>query len=121
MKGTKVGSYIIDGKIGEGGMGVVYSAKHDRMNRKAVVKMLRKELADNPEMAKRFENEANAAASIGHPGIVQVFDIGQLADGSLYIVMELLRGESMQDRLNRQGRVRISQAISMIRQAAAPA
>jgi serine/threonine-protein kinase len=118
MKGTKVGSYIIEGKLGEGGMGVVYSAKHDRMNRKAVVKMLRKELADNPEMAKRFENEANAAASIGHPGIVQVFDIGQQADGSLYIVMELLRGESMQDRRNRQGHVRISQAISMIRQAA---
>jgi serine/threonine-protein kinase len=118
MKGTKIGSYIIEDKIGEGGMGVVYSAKHDRMNRPAVVKMLRKELADNPELAKRFENEATAAASIGHPGIVQVFDIGQREDGSLYIVMELLQGESMQTRLDRMGRVPMSQAISMIRQAA---
>ncbi len=118
MKGTKVGSYIIEDKIGEGGMGVVYSAKHARMTQRAVVKVLHKHLAEKPEMAKRFENEANAAASIGHPGIVQVFDIGTREDGSLYIVMELLPGESLQDRLERLGRLPVEQAIGFLIQCA---
>lgn len=118
MKGTQVGSYIIDEKIGEGGMGVVYSAKHARMNRMAVVKVLRKHLIESPEMARRFENEANAAASIGHPGIVQVFDIGQQQDGSLYIVMELLAGESLQDRLDRLGKLTVRQATRIVNQCA---
>ena len=118
MKGTKVGSYVIEEKIGEGGMGVVFLAKHARINQQAVVKVLHKHLADKPEMAKRFENEANAAASIGHPGIVQVFDIGQQDDGSLYIIMELLAGESLQDRLDRLGTLPIPQAIAIISQCA---
>jgi serine/threonine-protein kinase len=118
MKGTQVGSYIIEEKIGEGGMGVVYSAKHARMNQQAVVKVLRKHLVESPDIARRFENEANAAASIGHPGIVQVFDIGQQEDGSLYIVMELLAGESLQDRLDRLGKLPVEQAVRIANQCA---
>tara|TARA_R110002073_G_scaffold177151_1_gene334930 strand:- start:44721 stop:46853 length:2133 start_codon:yes stop_codon:yes gene_type:complete len=118
IRGTQVGNYQIEEQIGEGGMGVVYSAKHARMTGRAVVKVLHKQFAHNPSIAKRFENEANAAASIGHPGIVQIFDVGTADDGSLYIVMELLEGESLQARVNRLGKLPVAEALSIIRQAA---
>lgn len=118
IRGTKVGNYQIEEQIGEGGMGVVYSAKHARMTGRAVVKVLHKQFAHNETIAKRFENEANAAASIGHPGIVQIFDVGKAQDGSLYIVMELLEGEGLQQRVNRLGKLPLSQALSIVRQAA---
>ncbi len=114
MEHTTIGGYLIERKLGEGGMGVVYLARHPRLNRTAVIKMLRRELADNPEIAKRFENEANAAASIGHPGIVDVYDIGHTEYGSLYIVMEQLGGESLQTRLDRVGVLPAAQAVGII-------
>jgi len=117
MQGTHIGSYIIEEKIGEGGMGVVYRARHTRMNRSVVIKMLHPKYAADPVIAKRFKNEANAAASIGHPGIVQVFDIDS-HDGALYIVMELLAGESLQQRIIRVGQMPVSQAVTLVRLAA---
>ncbi len=118
LKGAKLGSYVIEDKLGEGGMGVVYTAVHTRLNRRAVIKVLRKHLADNAQVARRFENEANAAASIGHPGIVEIYDIGQAPDGSLFIVMELLKGESLQERLDRERRLPCEQAVEIVRHCA---
>ncbi len=100
-------------------MGVVYVAEHDVMKRKAVVKVLRKELTGNEEIARRFINEATAAASIRHPGIVDVMDVGTHDTGVLYILMEHLDGESLAERIRRVGALPVDQSVAVIRQAAA--
>jgi eukaryotic-like serine/threonine-protein kinase len=105
MVGQSFGNYRVTQLIGEGGMGVVYLAEHPTIGRRAAVKILRPGLTDNPEIAKRFFNEARAANAIRHPGIVDVFDSGTLPTGVSYIVMELLEGESLAARLRRVGRL----------------
>ena len=114
--GEVVGGYQVTAKLGEGGMGVVYLAQHTIMGRKAVVKVLRPQLSSNQEMVQRFFNEARAAAAISHPGIVSVFDLGQRADGSAYIVMDFLEGESLASRLHRCGRLESKEAMAITRQ-----
>ena len=105
MIGQTFGNYRVTGLIGEGGMGVVYVAEHPGIGRRAAVKILRPGLTEDPEMTKRFFNEARAANAIRHPGIVEVFDSGTLPTGVSYIVMELLEGESLAARLRRIGRL----------------
>ena len=106
MIGQMFGNYRAIQLIGEGGMGVVYLAEHPGIGRRAAVKVLRPGLTENPEIAKRFFNEARAANAIRHPGIVEVFDSGTLPTGVSYLVMELLEGESLAARL-RRGRLPI--------------
>ena len=101
MIGETFGNYRVTELIGEGGMGVVYLAEHPAIGRRAAVKILRPGLTDNPEILKRFFNEARAANAIRHPGIVEVFDCGTLPSGVSYIVMELLEGENLAARLRR--------------------
>jgi eukaryotic-like serine/threonine-protein kinase len=108
MIGQSFGNYRVTQLIGEGGMGVVYLAEHPAIGRRAAVKVLRPGLTDNPELAKRFFNEARAANAIRHPGIVEVFDSGTLPTGVSYIVMELLEGESLSARLRRVGRLPVA-------------
>jgi eukaryotic-like serine/threonine-protein kinase len=103
MIGTTVGNYRVTKLLGEGGMGVVYEAEHPALGRRAAVKILHPELAQNTEMVNRFFNEARAANSIRHPGIVEVFDFGTLPTGASYIVMEFLEGESVASRIRRGG------------------
>lgn len=116
MIGELVGSYRVTAKLGEGGMGVVYAAEHEVMGRAAVVKVLRRQLSGDKEIVKRFFNEARAAASIRHPGIVDVYDVGFHTDGSAFIVMDRLDGESLQQRLTRVGRLGVAEAVSLTRQ-----
>ena len=106
------------GKLGEGGMGVVYLAEHKVMKKKAAVKVLRAELSNNEEIAKRFINEATAAASIPHPGIVDVMDVGTHSTGCLFILMEFLEGESLADRIRRASPLAPDDAATIIRQTA---
>ncbi len=105
MIGETFGNYRVTELIGEGGMGVVYLAEHPGIGRRAAVKVLRPGLTDNPELTKRFFNEARAANAIRHPGIVEVFDCGTLPSGTSYIVMELLEGENLAARLRQVGRL----------------
>ncbi|ACY14130.1 protein kinase domain-containing protein [Haliangium ochraceum] len=112
------GQYRVVERLAAGGMGEVYTATHDLMNREAVVKILLPEMLADASIVKRFFNEAQAAASIHHPGIVAVFDVGYAADGRAYIVMEKLRGESLQDRLDRVGRLEPAHAVTLVRQLA---
>ena len=85
-------------------MGEVWLAEHALLGRRAAIKVLRPSLSANAEMVTRFFNEARAAAVIADPGIVQIFDFGHHTDGSAYLVMELLDGESLDKRLSRVGR-----------------
>ena len=110
MIGETFGNYRVMELIGEGGMGVVYLAEHPGIGRRAAVKVLRPGLTDNPELTKRFFNEARAANAIRHPGIVEVFDCGTLPSGTAYIVMELLEGENLAARLRQVGRLPLADA-----------
>ena len=113
-----VGSYEIRSKLGEGGMGVVYLAEHPLIGRKAAVKVLLPQYSSNAMVVNRFFNEARAANLIKHPGIIDVFDFGQLPDGSAYIVMELLEGESLASRLDRDPRPPLPLVLEITRQLA---
>jgi serine/threonine protein kinase len=99
--GRTVGHYRIVEFLSRGGMGTVYRAEHDLIGKAAAVKVLRGDLSREPRMVQRFFNEAVAASAIRHPGIVEVFDFGQLPTGRAYIVMEFLDGETLACRLER--------------------
>ncbi len=100
--GEVLGKYRITKRLGEGGMGVVYAAVHERLGRPVAVKVLRRALSRNHEQSSRFQMEAELVTRIGHPNIVQVYDFGRLPDDSLYFVMEMIKGESLNDRIRRK-------------------
>ena len=93
--GASVGPYTIDALLGVGGMGEVYLARDPRLHRDVAIKVLPAALASDPDRRRRFEHEARAVASLNHPNIVAIHDVG-LAEGLPYIVMEYVRGETLQ-------------------------
>jgi serine/threonine protein kinase/tetratricopeptide (TPR) repeat protein len=96
--GTSVGHYHVLARLGEGGMGVVYEAEDLRLARRVALKFLPDSLADDPQSLLRFEREARMASSLNHPHICTIYDIGTLGRAP-YIVMELLEGETLRNRL----------------------
>jgi eukaryotic-like serine/threonine-protein kinase len=118
MVGQRIGNYEIVRRLGEGGMATVYLASHPELGRRVAVKVLNPELVRSDQMVQRFFNEARAATGIGHRGIVEVFDLGTLPSGAPYIVMELLDGESLADRMSRTGRQALGTALEIVGQAA---
>jgi serine/threonine-protein kinase len=118
MIGETVGSYRILGPLGRGGMGVVYRAEHTLMGKRVAVKTLLPELSHDPDILRRFFNEAKAAAQIRHPGIVDIYDFGNHKDGSAYIVMELLEGEALSTLLVREGRLPMERVLDLSQQIA---
>src|SRR5213594_1090373 len=94
--GTRLGPYEIVAPIGAGGMGEVYRARDTRLDRAVAVKILPAEFAQNAQLKIRFEREAKTISHLSHPNICTLFDVGEN-----YIVMELLEGESLADRLIR--------------------
>ncbi len=93
-------------------MGAVYAGEHTRITRSVAVKMLTGAMTGNEVVAQRFIREAQAASSIGHPNIIEIFDFGEEADGTHYMVMELLEGESLGDRIRRMGRLTPGEAVA---------
>ena len=98
-EGQVVGSYRITRKLGEGGMGAVFQAVNQEIGRTAAIKVLHAQFAQNPQFATRFLNEAKAANAIDHPGVVEIYEFNRLPDGTTFIVMEFLAGESLAKRL----------------------
>ncbi|HEY4182943.1 MAG TPA: protein kinase [Kofleriaceae bacterium] len=99
--GTEIEGYVVDGILGKGGMGVVYSATHAVIGKRCAIKVLRMEVSTNPTHLQRFIQEARAVNAIGHPNIIDIFDFGELPDGRAYHLMDLMVGESLRERLNR--------------------
>jgi len=95
MIGRTIGNYVVREKIGEGGMGVVYRAEHPHIKRHVAIKVLHPGADRNPEVVHRFFNEARAATEIRNAHIVEVMDFGELPEGTPYLVMEWLEGESL--------------------------
>ncbi|MBX3274373.1 MAG: serine/threonine protein kinase, partial [Sandaracinaceae bacterium] len=93
------GRYRILERLGEGGMGAVYRAEHLELEREVAVKTLAPELSTRPVNVERFQREARTASKIGHPNIVDVFDLGRAADGTPYLVMERLEGRDLDEEL----------------------
>lgn len=116
--GQLVGNFKIQSKIGQGGMGAVYAAVHKQIGRRAAVKILHGPLAKTSDYAQRFLNEARAVNILQHPNLVEIFDFGQLADGTLYIIMEFLEGESLRARLRRSRKIPQAEAMDLARQMA---
>ncbi len=107
---ARIGHYAIDRKLGQGGMGVVYAAHDERLERTVALKMM-SSLSDDDTARRRFWREARAAASVNHPNICQLYEIGE-DGGELFIAMELLEGEALSARLHR-GPLPVSEATSI--------
>jgi serine/threonine-protein kinase len=98
---TLAGRYVIEEVLGEGGMATVYRAQHKLIDRLCAVKMMNPGLSRDPVVRERFRREAKAAQRLAHPNIIEIFDQGDTDDGTSYLVMELLEGESLGTTLSR--------------------
>jgi eukaryotic-like serine/threonine-protein kinase len=100
--GTKLGPYQIVAAAGQGGMGEVYRARDTRLNRSVAIKVLPQAIAGDAERMQRFEQEARNIAALNHPNILAIYDVG-VQDGTSFLVMELLEGETLRERLEHGG------------------
>lgn len=107
--GTKLGPYEIQSPLGAGGMGEVYRAKDTRLDRTVAIKILPSHLSENPDAKQRFDREARTISSLNHPNICTLYDVGH-QDGTDFLVMEFLEGETLADRL-RKGAMPITQLL----------
>jgi len=107
------GKYRLTTLLGKGGMGSVYRGQHVVIGKQVAVKFLHSEFAGSEEVVKRFYREAQAAAAIGHEGIIDVMDVGIAPTGEPYLVMEFLEGESLADLLVRAGPLDVGAAVGV--------
>jgi serine/threonine-protein kinase len=111
---TVADRYRINRVLGEGGMGVVYAAEHMLMRKEVALKVLHGEMCTMPEVVARFEREAIAAAAIDHPNVAGATDFGRLPGGACYLVLELLKGESLRDEI-KKGPMPLERALVIMR------
>ncbi|MEW5743180.1 MAG: protein kinase [Myxococcota bacterium] len=114
LLGQTVGEYEVRRRIGAGGMGIVYECVHPIIGKRAAVKVLKPEVAEDPELMERLLSEARAVASIQHRAVIDIFGFGQLPDGRHYMVMEYLDGEPLDFLLHRVGRLPLLEALSIL-------
>lgn len=106
--------YRLENVIGEGGMAIVYKAIQINIDRPVVLKIMQWQLRGNERAIKRFEQEAKFTAKVSHPNVVSVFDVGFLAGGQPYLVMEFIKGESLRDRLEKQGQLSLATTMQIM-------
>lgn len=115
---TLHGTYVLETLLGKGGMGAVWRAAHLRLPRPVAIKVLHEHAYESEEILLRFRREAEITSQLGHPHIVEVFDFNVLDDGRAYLVMELLEGQSLRDRLRTAPPLRIDETLEIIHQTA---
>jgi serine/threonine-protein kinase len=102
--GRKIGDhYVITGKLGEGGMGYVFKAKHTMLDKEVAIKVLREDFADNPDAFERFRREAKNTSRLNHPNAVAMYDFGQTDDNLVYIILEYIKGGDLKMILGNEG------------------
>jgi len=116
--GMKLKDHELLDVIGEGGMGVVYRAQHVVLEKPVAIKVLHDRFAKQTESIEQFLVEAKAASRIRHPNIIDVTDIGTTDEGLVFMVMEYLEGENLEDRLRKVGRLSLFDAVNILRQVA---
>jgi serine/threonine protein kinase len=116
--GTRIGLYEVLGRIGAGGMGEVWLATEPRLGRQVALKVLPSHLTQDPARVRRFEQEAQAAATLNHPNICTIFAIGETGEGHHYIAMEYVEGETLRNRLSTGG-LRVRDSLDVAIQVAA--
>ncbi|MFZ5897345.1 MAG: serine/threonine protein kinase [Myxococcota bacterium] len=114
---TVAGRFTILGRIGRGSMGSVYRARQEAMRRDVALKIVRRDRAYDPETKGRFEREARAISSLTSQHTITAFDFGEAEDGSWYLAMEMLEGETVGDRLRRERRIDWLDAVRFARDA----
>lgn len=115
----RIGTYQVIRKLGEGGMGAVYEAIQEPIGRRVAIKILHPKYAQDQAICARFFNEARAVNLIDHPGVVQISDYGQLSNGTAYLVMEFLKGETLSQRQKSKGMPPLPEIMRLARQVAA--
>src|SRR5215217_5949216 len=115
--GSQLGSYDIEAVLGRGGMGVVYRALDVRLGRKVALKLLAPELADDPRFRSRFLHESHLAASIDHPGIVPIYEAGEI-DGLLFLAMRYVEGDDLGALLQHERTLDLNRTAAITRQLA---
>ncbi|MDP3277977.1 MAG: protein kinase [Deltaproteobacteria bacterium] len=108
------GKYLVQSVLGRGGMATVFAATHTWTQRQVAIKVLQPQLAQNPEIVRRFLREARAAASFRHPNVVEVLDMGALPEGGAYLALSKLEGETLADRLSRGGAMTVSECYAAL-------
>jgi serine/threonine-protein kinase len=114
---TIAGRFTVLGRLGRGSMGAVYRARQEAMGRDVALKLVRQDRAHDPETKGRFEREARAISALVSPHTVTAFDFGEAEDGSWFLAMEMLEGETVGDRLRRVGRLDWFDALRFTRDA----
>jgi serine/threonine protein kinase len=115
--GRQLGPYAIHARLGAGGMGEVYQAHDAKLGRDVAIKVLAEAFAHDPDRLSRFQREAKMLAALNHPTIATIHGLEQ-SNGTSYLVMELVSGETLQQRLARRGRLPIEDALGICRQIA---
>jgi eukaryotic-like serine/threonine-protein kinase len=110
------GRYRIEGVLGEGGMGKVYLATHVELGREVAIKILSSRVQERDLEARRLAREAKLAGTLGHPNICQVYDMGRLEDGTPYVVMEKLDGQTLSERIYLEGALSFDDSLRFLEQ-----
>ena len=117
LSGTQLGSYEVIAQIGAGGMGEVYQAHDTKLGRDVAIKVLPEAFAHDPERLSRFQREAKMLAALNHPNIATIYGLEQ-SNGTSYLVMELVAGETLAQRIKREGALPIEEALAICKQIA---
>src|SRR6202035_457339 len=115
--GSKLGAYEVTGAIGAGGMGEVYKAHDTKLGRDVAIKVLPEAFAHDAERLARFQREAKMLAALNHPNIATIYGLEQ-SDGTSYLVMELVSGETLQERIRQDGAVPVEESLAIAKQIA---
>src|SRR5262249_39072817 len=116
LAARQLGQYVLQGRLGAGGMGEVYLAEHRLLRRPCAVKIIRPERANDPDLLRRFEREVQATARLSHPNTVEIYDYGHTEDGTFYYVMEYLPGLSLEQLVARHGPLPPARVVHSLRQ-----
>jgi serine/threonine-protein kinase len=115
-RAERMGQYVLQRKLGAGGMGEVWLAEHGLLKRPCAVKFIRPELAASPATAARFAREVQAVTALTHVNTVRVYDYGRAADGSFYLVMEYLEGPTLEELVKKDGPLPPPRVVHLLRQ-----